>query len=184
MKPFRWVFRKLRPQGPSVHHHHYPTDLTRLHRWRLWVTMAGIHLDNGPVACAVRTTCRNCRDHPCPSHLLEHPHRSGSSIPAEAEVVGATTLTETSEVVLPDGPMMTMIPLETTIDDRFVGLLAGALPGADPPVGDHRVDHPMVTLSYGPCHSVTRWDRNERRRTRSACYRCPPSPPFVRGILR
>ena len=51
-------------------------------------------------------------------------------------MVEATTLTETSEVVLPDGPMMTMIPLETTIDDRFLGLLAGALPpGSGPPGG-------------------------------------------------
>ena len=47
-------------------------------------------------------------------------------------MVEATTLTETSEVVLPDGPTMTMIPLETTIDDRFVGLLAGASRGRTP----------------------------------------------------
>ena len=51
------------------------------------------------------------------------------------EVEEATTTTETSEVVLPDGPIMTMITLETTIDDHFVGLLAGDPPGADPPVG-------------------------------------------------
>ena len=56
-----------------------------------------------------------------------------------------TTLTETSEVVLRDGPMVTMIPLETPIDDHFVGLPVGALPGADPLVGGHRVDHPTVT---------------------------------------
>ena len=92
--------------------------------------MAEIHLGNGPVACAVHTTCRNCRDHPCPSHLLEHHQCSGSSIPVEVEAVEAMILTETTEVVLPDGPMMTIIPSETTIDDRIVGILAGALPGA------------------------------------------------------
>ena len=174
----------MRRRGPNEHHRPYPTGSARLPRWRLWATMAGIHLNNGPVACAVRTTCRNCRDHPCPDHLLEHHHCSGSSIPAEVEVAEATTLTETTEVVLPVGLTMTMIPLETTIDDRFGGLLAGALPGADPPVGDHRVDHPTATLTSGLCHSVTHWGRNEERRTRSVCYRCPPLLPFVRGKLR
>ena len=51
-------------------------------------------------------------------------------------------------------------------------------PGWGPPGGG------PPGLTYGPCRSVTRWDRNERRRTRSACYRCPPLPPFVRGKLR
>ncbi len=183
MKPFRWVFRRLCHQGPNVHHQLYPTDSARLPRWRLWATMAGIHLNNGPVACAFRTTCRNCRDHPCLGHLLEHRPCSGSSVPAEAEVAGATILTETTEVVLPDGPT-TMTPMETTIDDHFVGLPTGALPGADPPVGDHQVDHPTATLIPGPCHSVIRWGRNEGRLTRSACYRCPLLPPSVRGKLR
>ena len=54
------------------------------------------------------------------------------------EAVEATTLTETTEVVLPDGPMMTIIPLEITIDDRIVGILAGALPGAAPRWGTTR----------------------------------------------
>ena len=92
--------------------------------------MAEIHLGNGPVACTVHTTCRTCRDHPCPSHLLEHHQCSGSSVPVEVEAVEVMILTEITEVVLPDGPMMTIILVETTIDGRIVGILAGALPGA------------------------------------------------------
>ena len=64
-------------------------------------------------------------------------------------------LMEMAEVVPTDGTM-TMTSLGIAIDDLPVDLLIGSLLGVHPPAVDHRVDRPAATLTFGPCHCVTR----------------------------
>ena len=117
--------------------------------------MAEIHLSNGPAVFAVRTICRTCRSLP---HLGHHPEWRQcleNPTPEEVGVEEVMILMGVAEVV-PTGGTMTTTSLGIAIDDLPVDLLIGSLLGADPPAVDHRVVRPAATLTFGPCHCVTR----------------------------
>ena len=181
-KPFRWVSRQLHRQGPNKRRQLYLADSAHPFQWRRRAVMAEIHLRNGPATFVVHTTCRTCRDLPHLGHHLEWHQRLENPTPEEVEVEEEMTLTEMAEAVPTDGMMM-MISLGIAIDDLPVDLLIGSLLGVDPPAVDHRVDRPAATLTFGPCHCVTRLGQNGGRRTRSTSYRCLRLPLFVYGKL-
>ena len=73
-------------------------------------------------------------------------------------------LMEMEEVVPADGTT-TMTSLGIAIHDLPVDLLIGTHLGVDPPAEDRRVDRPVATPTFGPCHSVTCSAQKEGRRT-------------------
>ena len=180
VKLSHWVFRSLRLQGPSEHHHNYPMEFLLLPRRRLWETTAEILLTSGQLACAVLTTCQNCQGHRCRSHLLRQPRLFGISTQVEVEAEETTILSETPGEVLQDGQVTRTTPLETTTEDH---LQAEGLPAEDPQAADHQEDHLAVTRTCGPCRNVILWVRSGRRRTRSTFCRCLRLPLFARGRL-